>query len=107
RTDQGARHPPYRGGGRSVMTHLSYGALDSLCESKLGTCDVACPLCGPNRRDPANRKRRVLRIWQGKPGFASYHCARCGTRGGAREVAIHRTFLARDGGGKAPIDPAK
>ena len=22
-------------------------------------------------------------------------------------TAIHRTFLARDGGGKAPIDPAK
>ena len=22
-------------------------------------------------------------------------------------IAIHRTFLARDGGGKAPVDPAK
>jgi hypothetical protein len=25
--------------------------------------DVACPLCGPDRHSPENRKRRVLRIW--------------------------------------------
>ena len=66
------------------MTQLSYDALVSLCDGKLGNHDVACPLCGPSRRDPANRKRRVLRIWQGTPGLASYHCARCGEHGWAR-----------------------
>ena len=66
------------------MMTLSYENLDELCRSKLGKHDVACPLCGPDRRDPANRKRRVLRIWHTEPGFASYHCARCGERGWGR-----------------------
>jgi len=46
--------------------------------------DVPCPVCGPDRRRPGNRRRRVLRIWHDEPGFASYHCARCCLKGFAR-----------------------
>jgi hypothetical protein len=47
----------------------------------IGMRDVPCPQCGPDRHDPANRKRRVLRIWHKTPGFATYACARCGATG--------------------------
>ena len=33
--------------------------------------DIACPLCGPTRRAPANRTRKVLRLWLG-PDFISF-----------------------------------
>lgn len=78
------------------MTAFSYATLSDLGDGKLGTRDVPCPLCGPDRRDPANRKRRVLRIWHNAHGFASCHCARCGERGwasdGQQEVAPTRTI---------------
>lgn len=64
---------------------LSYRLLAGLCNTRRGMNDVACPFCGSSRKSPVNRKRRVFRIWQEKPGFASYYCARCGERGWARE----------------------
>ena len=64
---------------------LSYSVLANLCDHRLGMRDVACPLCGPDRRTSANRKRLVLRIWHCEPGFATYACARCGERGWARD----------------------
>ena len=59
---------------------LSYDDLTDLAGHRTIT-DVPCPLCGPGRRSPANRKRKVLRIWRTEHGFASYCCARCGASG--------------------------
>jgi hypothetical protein len=42
--------------------------------------DAACPLCGPGCKTPTNRTRKVLRIYNPGPGFATYYCARCGTK---------------------------
>ena len=49
---------------------------------------MPCPACGPWRRAPANRRRRVLRIWRLDPSFSGYHCARCGARGHVRDAAV-------------------
>jgi hypothetical protein len=68
-----------------MNTALTYPMLADLCDRKLGMRDVRCPLCGPGRRSPENRKRRVLRIWHKEPGFASFCCARCGESGFASE----------------------
>jgi hypothetical protein len=67
------------------MIALTYTELAGLCDQRLGTRDVACPRCGPERHSLANRKRRTLRVWHREPGFATYHCARCGERGYAHE----------------------
>jgi hypothetical protein len=67
------------------MLTLSYVQLVDLCKRRLGKFDVACPLCGPDRRSRVNRKREVLRIWHEEPGFASFNCARCGERGYAHD----------------------
>jgi len=50
-----------------------------------GVIDVACPICGPERRSPINRRRKVLRVWRLESSFATYHCARCGARGHVRD----------------------
>jgi len=63
---------------------LGLDLIDSLTGGRLGRHDVLCPFCGPVRRSPANQRRRVLRIWRIDPDFASYHCARCGEKGFAR-----------------------
>jgi putative DNA primase/helicase len=68
-----------------MIATLAYAQLASLCDQRLGKRDVPCPLCGPSRHAPENRKRPVLRVWHQRPGFASYHCARCGERGFAHE----------------------
>ena len=70
------------------MTELSYDTLVNLVSRRFGKYDVACPLCGPERRSPANRKRRVFRIWHMEEGFATYACARCGQRGYARAKGV-------------------
>jgi hypothetical protein len=70
------------------MTKLYYDTLIDLVPSRFGKHDVACPLCGPERRTPANRKRRVLRIWHLEERFATYACARCGERGYARADGV-------------------
>jgi Toprim domain len=62
---------------------ISYDELAALAGQQ-PMIDVACPLCGPSRRAPANRKRKTLRIWHGEPGFATFCCRRCGERGFAR-----------------------
>jgi hypothetical protein len=67
-----------------MNTVLTYPMLAELCDRKLGMRDVPCPFCGPDRRALENRKRRVLRVWHREPGFASFHCARCGERGWTR-----------------------
>lgn len=78
------------------------GAIDhaNLVElaGSIGVHDVACPLCGPERRSPVNRRRKVLRVWRIAPDFATFRCARCGAAGYARADGAKtpdRTVLAR------------
>jgi len=59
---------------------IDFAIIDRLAP-RIGVVDGPCPLCGPERRLPANRRRKVLRIWRLEPGFATFHCARCGERG--------------------------
>ena len=66
----------------------TYDGLLDLSNNRFGKSDAPCPFCGPSKRAPANRKRRVLRIWS-KPGFASYYCARCEAKGWALDKAVH------------------
>jgi hypothetical protein len=68
---------------------LDYQTLADLCDRRIGTRDVACPLCGPNRQRPINRKRRVLRIWHCEQGFATFSCARCGAEGYAHGNGVN------------------
>jgi hypothetical protein len=79
------------------------GAIDletiaALTGGKFGRHDVACPLCGPDRRSNLNRQRHVLRVWWFERGFASFHCARCGEQGHARDDSTpqpDRSVIAR------------
>jgi hypothetical protein len=72
------------------MTAIDLALIDSLTGGFSGTFDVACPLCGPQRRSPVNRKRKVLRIYRVDEGFAGFHCARCGEQGHARDASASR-----------------
>jgi Toprim domain len=70
--------------------------LAALAGGHFGVIDVACPLCGPERRHAVNRRRKVLRIWRDSPDFATCHCARCGAHG-----------FDRRAGESAAIDPGR
>ena len=67
---------------------LDRDLVDRLTGGRLGRFDLPCPACGPWRRAPANRRRRVLRLWRLDPGFCGYHCARCGLRGRVHDAAV-------------------
>jgi hypothetical protein len=62
---------------------IGLDAIDHLTGRRLGTFDVPCPLCGPFKRSPRNQRKAVLRVYRIELGFAGYHCARCGEKGGA------------------------
>jgi Toprim domain len=64
---------------------MTFEALLHAISGKFGIHDIACPLCGPERRSPANRVRGVLRLWYVSPGFISFVCARCGEEGFVRD----------------------
>jgi hypothetical protein len=64
---------------------LSFPELMHAIGYRMGVHDVACPICGPDRRVTINRIRKVMRIWNVFPGFVSYTCARCGESGYARD----------------------
>jgi hypothetical protein len=72
------------GRGRDVIQQLALADVDRLCRG-IGTFDVACPFCGPQRRHALNRRRKVMRIWRSDPYFASWHCERCGISGHSRD----------------------
>jgi hypothetical protein len=78
------------------MSALRLDALIQLAGGRFGTFDVPCPLCGPLRHSPANRRRKVMRIWRHDPSFVTFHCARCGETG-----------YARNGSASPAPDPAK
>ena len=63
------------------MTVISFEQLYSATQGHLGVVDAICPVCGPDRRSPINRSRKVLRLWCDGPGFISYRCARCEIKG--------------------------
>ena len=48
--------------------------------------DSTCPLCSASRK-PFNRNKKVLRIWNKEPGFATYNCTHCSASGSARDEA--------------------
>jgi Toprim domain len=64
---------------------LSFSALSQFVGGQVGVHDVPCPVCGPDRCSTINRRRKVLRVWRPTSSFASYHCARCGLDGHARQ----------------------
>jgi Toprim domain len=64
---------------------LSHIELVHLAGNHIGVQDVPCPRCGPGRRSPSNKRRKVLRIWRVSRSFATYRCARCDIHGYARE----------------------
>jgi hypothetical protein len=72
------------------MSSLSFADILDITGGAIGTMDAACPACGPDRRAPSNRKRKVLKIWSDEPGFASYNCARCGLQGFVRDDGVPR-----------------
>jgi hypothetical protein len=76
---------------------ITLAEIDALTGRRLGTFEVPCPACGPLRRSSRNRRKPVMRIWRAEPGFATYHCARCGEQGFVRD---------RDNPTRAP-DPAR
>jgi hypothetical protein len=61
---------------------IGLDVIDQLTGGRLGTHDVPCPVCGPYKSAQGQRKRK-LRVWRTEPGFAGYHCARCGEKGAA------------------------
>ncbi len=82
---------------------ITFAKLDALRAGRSGTVDTLCPLCGPDRRSPLNRKRRVLRTWMPNDGFISYSlcalrreglCARRRT-GHAEPRAVRAALLCR------------
>jgi hypothetical protein len=64
---------------------IPFADLVELTGYHLGEHDVPCPICGPGRRSPANRRRKVLRVWRVSADFITYRCARCEVHGHARQ----------------------
>jgi Toprim domain-containing protein len=68
--------------------------IDCLTGGKIGTFDIACPVCGPQRNSHANRIRKVLRMWRITGDFATYRCARCDLHGYACDHAAPKPDIA-------------
>jgi hypothetical protein len=82
---------------------FSFDDLHHLAGGRPGFRNVACPACGPDRNNSANRTRQVLGVWLVDDRFATFNCVRCGMKGKAhaehrgRPVFDRRAFLrARD-----------
>jgi Toprim domain len=88
-----------------MTDQINYAALTQIIGHRLGTYDVACPLCGPGRRTPANRHRKVLRVWRGAPGFVTYSCARCGVRGYALANGTEKATCASPPAKNSKLNP--
>jgi len=75
-----------------IAAALSFEQARDIAGGKFGAVDAPCPLCGPDRRSPTNRRRKTLRLWCTDPAFISYHCARCGEQG--FRVMLNKTLSA-------------
>lgn len=56
---------------------MSWG-VQELATSRPPDFNLSCPQCGPNRKDPANRQRKVLGVWEQADGTEVQWCIRCG-----------------------------
>jgi hypothetical protein len=77
---------------------FTFDDLRALTTGRLGSHDAACPICGPDRHAPANRTRRVLRIWLVSDHFATFNCMRCLAKGEAHDgsgIRVDRAALQR------------
>lgn len=74
---------------------LEFVELKALNPAGKAVADAPCPLCGPDCRSPANRRRTVLRIWDDGSGFLTYSCARCPASGWARDDRVATTAASR------------
>jgi hypothetical protein len=75
---------------------FTFDDLRALTNGRLGVRDAACPMCGPDRHAPANRTRRVLRIWLVSDHFATFNCMRCLAKGEAHDgsgIRVDRAAL--------------
>ena len=72
------------------MSALDLDIIAQIAHGRFGTLDTACPACGPQKRRPISQRKPVLRIWRHDQHFASYHCARCGIKGHARDGSTPR-----------------
>jgi Toprim domain len=62
--------------------------ITRLTGGRLGTFDVSCPLCGPERPTVSKRQRKVLRVWSLAPGFTTFYCVRCDEKGYLRDGSV-------------------
>lgn len=73
-----------------MQSAIDLETIERLTGGRPGVYDVPCPLCGPARQKPLNRRKPVLRVWRFDAGFATFHCARCGERGHVRSSSAVR-----------------
>jgi hypothetical protein len=74
---------------------IDIATINDLTAGRFGIFDTACPFCGPTKRKGASQRKKVFRVWLLEPGFATFHCARCGEHG-----------FVRDGSATTRPDPA-
>jgi hypothetical protein len=65
----------------SMSTAIDLDTIDQLTGGKLGTFDVSCPYCSSYRSTPANRRKKVFRIWRVEANFTTFNCIHCGAKG--------------------------
>ena len=68
-----------------MSSRIDISAINELARGRFGAFDAACPLCGPTKRKLPSQHKKVLRIWRLEPTFVTFHCARCGEHGFARD----------------------
>jgi integrase len=68
-----------------MTDQIDIAMINEIARERFGAFDVACPFCGPTKRKLASQCKKVLRIWRVEPGVATFHCARCGEHGFARD----------------------
>ena len=85
-----SEQPPYKLSAPCAARTLDLATIERLSGGRLGVYDAPCPLCGPARQKPLNRRKPVLRVWRLDPSFATFHCVRCGERGHVRNGSAVR-----------------
>jgi hypothetical protein len=65
------------------MSSFDYQTLQQL-SGGAAEIETTCPACSAGRK-PFNRNKKVLKIWNRGPGFATYGCAHCGEAGYAHD----------------------
>lgn len=68
---------------------LSFDQIQVLAP-RFGVTDVPCPLCS-GQVSAQGARRKVLRVWRERDDFAGFACARCGTKGWARDRTSSRS----------------